>query len=106
MKGPVGSDVPHTYTKDVPYAICLPLLAGAKALGVLNVNRADEPTESQVGYLRILAYQAAFAIERAGLYADLQTFDRDGVISIERGVEHTIISAKRERNPSTVTKNG
>ena len=74
VKGPAGSDLPHTYTKDVPYAICLPLLVGAKALGVLNVNRADEPTEAQVAYLRILAYQAAFAIERAGLYADLQTF--------------------------------
>jgi len=44
------------------------------ALGVLDVNRASEPTESQVGYLRILAYQAAFAIERAGLYQDLQLF--------------------------------
>jgi signal transduction histidine kinase len=41
---------------------------------VLNVNRAAQPTESQVAFLRILAYQAAFAIERAGLYADLQLF--------------------------------
>ncbi len=38
------------------------------------MNRSSEPTESQVGYLRILAYQAAFAIERAGLYQDLQLF--------------------------------
>jgi signal transduction histidine kinase len=74
VKGPAGPDLPHTYTKDVPYAIVLPLLVGAKALGVLNVNRAAEPSDSQVGFLRILAYQAAFAIERAGLYADLQLF--------------------------------
>jgi signal transduction histidine kinase len=74
VKGPAGPDLPHTYTKDVPYAIVLPLLVGAKALGVLNVNRATEPSEAEVGFLRILAYQAAFAIERSGLYADLQLF--------------------------------
>ncbi len=66
VKGPAGRDLPHTYTKDIPYAICLPLLVGAKALGVLNVNRSTEPTESEVGFLRILAYEAAFAVERAG----------------------------------------
>src|SRR5438132_4859166 len=71
VKGPAGPDLPHAYTKDVPYAIVLPLLVGAKALGVLDVNPSSEPTESEVGYLRILAYQAAFAIERAGLYQDL-----------------------------------
>jgi signal transduction histidine kinase len=74
VKGPAGPDLPHTYTKDVPYSIVLPLVVGAKALGVLDVNRSSEPTESEVGYLRILAYQAAFAIERAGLYQDLQLF--------------------------------
>jgi signal transduction histidine kinase len=74
VEGPAGPDLPHTYTKDVPYAIVLPLLVGAKALGVLNVNRTAQPTESQVAFLRILAYQAAFAIERADLYADLQLF--------------------------------
>ena len=74
VKGPAGPDLPHTYTKNVPYAIVLPLLVGAKALGVLNVNRATEPSDDQVGFLRILAYQAAFAIERSGLYADLQLF--------------------------------
>ena len=74
VKGPAGPDLPHTYTKDVPYALCLPLLAGAKALGVLNVNRSEEPSESQIAFLRILAYQTAFAIERDELYRDLQLF--------------------------------
>ena len=27
VKGPAGSDLPHTYTKDIPYAIVLPISA-------------------------------------------------------------------------------
>ena len=88
LKGPAGPDLPHTYTKDVPYSIVLPLLVGAKALGVLNVNRGAEPTESQVGFLRILAYQAAFAIERAGLYADLQLFAGQALSQEEEARRH------------------
>jgi signal transduction histidine kinase len=88
VKGPAGPDLPHTYTKDVPYAIVLPLLVGAKALGVLNVNRSAEPTGSQVGFLRILAYQAAFAIERAGLYADLQSFAGQALSQEEASRQH------------------
>jgi signal transduction histidine kinase len=88
VKGPAGPDLPHTYTKDVPYSIVLPLLVGAKALGVLNVNRPAEPTESQVGFLRILAYQAAFAIERSGLYADLQLFTGQALSQEEESRRH------------------
>jgi len=88
VRGPAGPDLPHTYTKDVPYAIVLPLLVGAKALGVLNVNRSAEPSESQVGFLRILAYQAAFAIERAGLYADLQLFAGQALSQEEESRRH------------------
>ena len=88
VKGPAGPELPHTYTKDVPYSIVLPLLVGAKALGVLNVNRATEPSESQVGYLRILAYQAAFAIERAGLYHDLQLFTGQALSQGEESRRH------------------
>ncbi|MEA2660930.1 MAG: hypothetical protein QOH08_502 [Chloroflexota bacterium] len=88
LKGRAGPDLPHAYTKDVPYAIVLPLLVGAKALGVLNVNRSTEPTESQVGFLRILAYQAAFAIERAGLYADLQLFTGQALSQEEESRRH------------------
>jgi signal transduction histidine kinase len=88
VKGPAGPDLPHTYTKDVPYSIVLPLLVGAKALGVLNVNRSDEPSESQVGFLRILAYQAAFAIERSGLYADLQLFTGQALSQEEESRRH------------------
>jgi len=88
VKGPAGPDLPHTYTKDVPYSIVLPLLVGAKALGVLNVNRSTEPSESQVGYLRILAYQAAFAVERAGLYAELQLFAGQALSQEEESRRH------------------
>lgn len=88
VTGPAGADLPHSYTKEVPYAIVLPLLVGAKALGVLNVNRGAEPTESQVGYLRILAYQAAFAIERAGLYRDLQLFAGQALSQEEESRQH------------------
>lgn len=88
VKGPAGGDLPHTYTKNIPYAICIPLLVGAKALGVLNVNRSDEPTESEVGFLRILAYEAAFAIERAGLYADLQAFAGQALSQEEESRRH------------------
>ena len=88
VKGRAGPELPHTYTKDVPYSIVLPLLVGAKALGVLNVNRGAEPTESQVGFLRILAYQAAFAIERAGLYADLQLFAGQALSQEEESRRH------------------
>ena len=88
VKGRAGPDLPHSYTKDIPYAIVLPLLVGAKALGVLNVNRSAEPTASQVGFLRILAYQAAFAIERAGLYADLQDFAGQALSQEEESRQH------------------
>jgi signal transduction histidine kinase len=88
VTGPAGPDLPHAYTKDVPYAIVLPLLVGAKALGVLDVNRSSEPTESQVDYLRILAYQAAFAIERAGLYQDLQLFTGQALSQEEESRRH------------------
>ena len=88
VKGPAGPELPHTYTKDVPYSIVLPLLVGTKALGVLNVNRSAEPSESQVGYLRILAYQAAFAIERAALYQDLQLFAGQALSQEEESRRH------------------
>ena len=88
VQGPAGPDLPHTYTKDVPYALCLPLVVGAKALGVLNVNRAAEPTEAQVAFLRILAYEAAFAIERAGLYGDLQLFTGQALSQEEESRRH------------------
>jgi signal transduction histidine kinase len=88
VRGPAGPDLPHAYTKDVPYSIVLPLLVGAKALGVLNVNRSAEPSESQVGFLRILAYQAAFAIERSGLYADLQLFTGQALSQEEESRRH------------------
>jgi signal transduction histidine kinase len=88
VHGRAGPDLPHTYTKDVPYAIVLPLVVGAKALGVLNVNRSEPPSESQVGFLRILAYQAAFAIERSGLYADLQLFTGQALSQEEESRRH------------------
>ena len=88
IQGPAGPDLPHTYTKDIPYALCMPLLAGAKALGVLNVNRSSEPTADQVAYLRILAYQAAFAVERAGLYRDLQAFAGQALSQEEESRRH------------------
>jgi signal transduction histidine kinase len=88
VRGPAGGDLPHTYTKDVPYALCLPLVVGAKALGVLNLNRAAEPTADEVAYLRILAYEAAFAIERAGLYRDLQAFAGQALSQEEESRRH------------------
>ena len=88
VKGPAGPDLPHTYTKDIPYAICLPLLARAKALGVLNVNRAEEPSDGQVAYLRILAYETAFAIERDALYRDLQLFTGQALSREEESRRH------------------
>jgi len=74
LKGPAPKDLGTTYTKDVPFAICLPLTVAAKALGVLNVNRAKHPGNDAIAFLRILADQAAFAIERLELYSDLQHF--------------------------------
>ena len=88
VKGPAGGDLPHTYTKDVPYALCMPLLAGAKALGVLNVNRASAPTPAEIAYLRILAYQTAIAIERDGLYGDLQSFTGQALSQEEESRRH------------------
>ena len=88
VQGPAGPDVPHTYTKNVPYAICLPLLAGAKALGVLNVNRQAEPSEGELAFLRILAYQTAFAIERDALYRDLQLFTGQALSQEEESRRH------------------
>ena len=88
VHGLAGPDLPHTYTKDIPYALCLPLLVGAKALGVLNVNRSSEPSEAQVAYLRVLAYQAAFAVERAALYADLQAFTGQALSQEEESRRH------------------
>ena len=88
VKGPAGGDLPHTYTKDIPYALCLPLLAGAKALGVLNVNRAAAPSDAQIAYLRILAYQTAIAIERDGLYGDLQSFTGQALSQEEESRRH------------------
>ena len=88
VKGPAGPDLPHTYTKDIPYAICLPLLAGAKALGVLNVNRSAEPSDTQIAYLRILAYQTAVALERDALYRDLQSFTGQALSHEEEARRH------------------
>jgi signal transduction histidine kinase len=63
------------YTKDVPSSVCVPLIAGASVVGVLNANGySGRLTESDVTVLQILGDQAAFAIERAELYANLQHF--------------------------------
>src|SRR2546428_11440588 len=74
LEGPAPKDLGTTYTKDIPFAICLPLTVAAKALGVLNVNRSNHPGNDAIAFLRILADQAAFAIERLELYSDLQHF--------------------------------
>jgi signal transduction histidine kinase len=75
IEGPAAAELRTPYTKDVPFAICLPLLVGAKTIGVLNVNRqAGHPGDEGVSFLRILADQAAFAIDRLELYGDLQRF--------------------------------
>ena len=88
VKGPAGPELPHAYTKDIPYALCMPLLAGAKALGVLNVNRTEEPSETQIAFLRILAYQTAVAIERDELYRDLQLFTGQALSQEEESRRH------------------
>src|SRR5207245_9029400 len=73
-EGPANTDLGTTYTKDVPFAICLPLMAAAKTLGVLNVNRKGHPGTDGLSFLRILSDQCALAIERMELYGDLQHF--------------------------------
>ena len=74
IEGPADKALGTTYTKDVPFAICLPMIVAAKTHGVLNVNRTDHPGDDAPLFLRILADQAAFAIERMELYSDLQHF--------------------------------
>ncbi|HEV8534120.1 MAG TPA: GAF domain-containing sensor histidine kinase [Candidatus Limnocylindria bacterium] len=74
LEGPAQKELGTAYTKDVPFAICLPLIVGAKTQGVLNVNRSAHPGADAIAFLRILADQAAVAIERMELYSDLQHF--------------------------------
>ncbi len=75
LEGRAKTDLGTSYTKDIPFSICLPLLVGSKTLGVLNVNRQrGHPGLVAVSFLRILADQVAFAIERLELYGELQHF--------------------------------
>ena len=74
IEGPADKALGTTYTKDVPFAICVPMMVAAKTHGVLNVNRTAHPGADGPLFLRILADQAAFAIERMELYGDLQHF--------------------------------
>jgi len=74
IEGPAPKELGTPYTKDVPFAICIPLLVAAKTQGVLNVNRQGHPGNDAIAFLRILGDQAAFAIERMELYGDLQHF--------------------------------
>src|SRR2546430_2439326 len=55
LEGPAATELRTPYTKDVEFAICLPLLVGAKTIGVLNVNRqSGHPGDEAVSFLRIL----------------------------------------------------
>ncbi|TMF65649.1 MAG: GAF domain-containing protein [Chloroflexi bacterium] len=75
LEGPAATELRTPYTKDVEFAICLPLLVGAKTIGVLNVNRqSGHPGDEAVSFLRILAEQAAFSIDRLTLFGDLKRF--------------------------------
>jgi signal transduction histidine kinase len=74
IDGPAPKELGTTYTKDVPFAICIPLVVAAKTQGVLNVNRRRSPGNDAIAFLRILGDQAAFAMERMELYGDLQHF--------------------------------
>jgi signal transduction histidine kinase len=74
LEGAAPPELGTTYTKNVAFSICLPLMVAAKTLGVLNVNRDAHPGRDAPSFLRILADQAAFAIERMELYGDLQHF--------------------------------
>lgn len=74
VEGPASPALGTAYTKDIRFALCLPLMVAAKTHGVLNVNRASNPGDDATLFLRILADQAAFAIERMELYGDLQHF--------------------------------
>jgi signal transduction histidine kinase len=74
IRGPAPKELGTAYTKDVPFAICIPLLVAAKTQGILSFNRQDDPGEEGVAFLRILGDQAAFAMERMELFGDLQHF--------------------------------
>lgn len=74
IRGPAPKELGTSYTKDVPFAICIPLLVAAKTQGVLNLNRQGDPGNDAEIFLRILGEEAAFAIERMELYGDLQHF--------------------------------
>ena len=74
IEGRAPAELGTPYTKDVAFAICLPLMVAAKTLGVLNLNLGRNPGNDAISFLRILADQTAFAIERMELYGDLQHF--------------------------------
>jgi signal transduction histidine kinase len=75
LNGRAGAEYATTYTKDVAFSVCVPLVFGPKTLGVLNLNRAGgHPGEDALAFARTVAGLVAFAVERFELYEDLQHF--------------------------------
>lgn len=75
VEGRAASDLGTAYTKDVPVSVCVPLLVGPSAVGVMNANSHGPGfSEDDIVILQVLADHAAFAIERVELYGNLQHF--------------------------------
>ncbi len=69
----VGTRLPRK--EEAPQgAVHVPLASGASTLGVLELRAEQAPSDEQLMALRILGDQAASAIERAELYANLRHF--------------------------------
>jgi PAS domain S-box-containing protein len=66
--------------------LCLPLLAQAKLIGVLYLENSLAPrvfAPSRIAVLKLLASQAAIALENALLYADVQRENRERKLAEE-----------------------
>ncbi|MBC8078305.1 MAG: GAF domain-containing protein, partial [Chloroflexales bacterium] len=67
---------------DIVAEICVPLLVGGRAVGVLNVEstRPGALTEADMRSMQAVSDHVAKAIERSGLYSDLQRTLRETML--------------------------
>jgi len=75
LRGALPLDARFARFADGASAVCLPLMAGGKAIGVMSLVKSgqEQPfTEADSELLSILAGGAAVAIENARLFTDLQ----------------------------------
>ncbi|PJB64960.1 MAG: hypothetical protein CO095_14475 [Armatimonadetes bacterium CG_4_9_14_3_um_filter_58_7] len=94
--------------EDIFSAVCIPMLVGGEAMGVLNVNATDRHRPFTVGEIKGLSFLSAtagLALEEAALFAEVQQ-SHSQLSAIFESAPVTMMIVDQERRVCRVNRHG